>query len=231
MATTILVIGESGTGKSTAIRTLDPKETFLINVLDKPLPFKGWRKKYTKVTEEKGNMCNIFCADILEGPSPDCKKVLNVLKYIDKKMENIKTIIIDDFQYLMANEFMRRAMEKGWDKFSEIQQKAWQIIVTATMCRDDLNIFVLSHSETDSNGKTKCKTIGKMLDDKISFEGLFTLVFSSVVLDEKYLFQTRNDGLIMAKTPMDMFEDKYVPNNLQLINDTINAYFDEDIDV
>lgn len=221
MATTILIIGESGTGKSTAIRTLDPKETFLINVLDKPLPFRGWRKKYKKANGEEGNM---YSSDI-------CSNVIKALNHISNKKEAIKTVIIDDFQYLMGNEFMRRASEKGWEKFTEIAQNAWKVIMSAQMCRNDLNIFFLSHSETDSFGKTKCKTIGKMLDEKICLEGMFTLVLSAIIQDEHYYFQTKNDGSIMAKTPMDMFEDKYIPNDLKLVNDTINAYFDEDVEL
>jgi hypothetical protein len=220
MATTILIIGESGTGKSTSIRTLDPKETYIINVLDKPLPFRGWKKNYQKTNGEPGNL---YASD-------NCLNIIKCLKHINDNLPHIRSIIIDDFQYVMGNEFMRRALEKGWDKFPEIQKGAWDIIMGAQACRSDLDIFVLSHSETDATGKTKCKTIGKMLDEKICFEGMFTMVFSSVISDENYYFQTRNDGFIMGKTPMDMFEDKLIPNDLQLVKQTIDDYFEGDIE-
>jgi predicted AAA+ superfamily ATPase len=219
MATTILIIGESGTGKSTSIRNLDPKETFIINVLNKALPFKGWRKNYTEASGSEGNL------KTTDNPF----KISKILNHVSNTRENIKTIIIDDFQYVMAHEFMRRASEKGWEKFTEIQQHAWNIIISATECRDNLNIYFLSHSETGEHGKTKCKTIGKVLDEKICLEGMFTLVLSSVIIDEKYYFQTRNDGNIMAKTPLDMFEDKYIENDLELVNKAMATHFDEDI--
>ncbi len=219
MSNTVLIMGESGTGKSTSIRTLDPKETFLISVLNKPLPFRGWRKKYKKADGSEGNM--ITC---------DVSRQVNAaLIKINDTRKDIKTVIIDDFQYLMSNEFMRRALEAGWGKFTEIQKDAWGIIITAMDCRSDLNIFVLSHSEVGPNGKTKMKTIGKVLDDKIVVEGMFTLVLSSVILDDKYCFQTRSDPQIMAKTPMGMFEDKYIDNDLQMVNSVMNEYFNEEL--
>lgn len=221
MATTILIIGEPGTGKSTALRTLAPEETFLINVLGKPLPFRGWKKKYVKAEEGKGNLFQ----------SDSSMHIIKALKYINEKRPDIKTIIIDDFQYIMGNEFMRRASEKGWEKFTEIAQSAWKVVLEAQFCRNDLNIFFLSHSETDQFGKTKCKTIGKMLDEKISLEGMFTIILSSVVVDEHYYFQTKNDGAIIAKTPMDMFSEKYIDNDLFVINNAINEYFDQDVEM
>lgn len=218
MSNTVLIMGESGTGKSTSIRTLDPKETFLISVLNKPLPFRGWRKKYKQAKDNEGNM---IISDV-------STTVNAALMKINDTRKDIKTVIIDDFQYLMSNEFMRRALEAGWGKFTEIQRNAWQIIITAMNCRSDLNIFVLSHSEISSNGKTRIKTIGKVLDEKIVVEGMFTLVLSSVILDDKYCFQTRSDPQIMAKTPMGMFEDKYIENDLHMVNSVMNEYFNEE---
>lgn len=220
MATTILIIGESGTGKSTSIRTLDPKETYIINVLDKPLPFKGWKKNYQKTNGDPGNL---FASD-------NYTHIIKCLKHISEKLIHVKSIIIDDFQYVMGNEFMRRASENGWGKFTEIAQHAWEIIMEAQSLRSDLNVFFLSHSETDAFGKTKCKTIGKMLDEKICLEGMFTIVLSSIIIDEHHWFQTKNDGLIMGKSPMDMFEDKLIPNDLQLVKYTIDDYFEGDVE-
>lgn len=214
MATTILVIGESGTGKSTSIRTLKPSETFLINVLDKALPFKGWRSSYKKINGKDGNLYS----------SDNFINIKKCIDHVNSGMPHIKVLVIDDFQYVMANEFMRRASESGWVKFTEIAQHAWELIISAQKCREDLNIFFLSHSEIDAVGKTKCKTIGRMLDEKITIEGMFTIVLSTVIKDDKYYFQTKNDGSILAKTPLEMFEDKLIPNDLNLVNETINSY-------
>src|ERR1700744_3002379 len=158
MSNLTLIIGESGTGKSTSIRTLDPKETFIINVLDKPLPFKGGRKSYVVATQNNPNG-NYSSTDNYE-------KIILQIKYINNKRPDIKNVILDDIQYLMANEFMRRARETGYNKFTEIAQHFWSVIEESAKCRDDLYFFFLSHSDTDQFGKARCKTIGKMLDDK-----------------------------------------------------------------
>lgn len=218
MSNMILIIGESGSGKSSSIRNLDHKQTIIINVLDKPLPFKGFKNKYKKSDDNP----NYFATD---NPS----KIRECIRRINCK-NDIKNLIIDDFQYIMANQFMKKALEKGFDKFTEIGQSAWLIIKDLTECREDLNCFVMSHSDVDSNGKAKCKTIGKMLDDKICLEGMFTIVFHSLTNDNKYKFLTQNDGVHIAKSPMGMFKDKYVDNDLLEISKQIQEYFNEDID-
>lgn len=215
MANLTLIIGESGTGKSSSIRNLDPSETYLVNVLDKPLPFKGFKNKYQQ--KEGGNYA---CCD-------NSPRICKIIDTISKERDNIKNVIIDDFQYIMANEFMRRAKERGFDKFTEIAQNAWEIISSAGRARDDLNIFILSHSETSEGGRVKCKTIGKMLDEKITLEGMFTTVLHSLVIDGEYKFLTQNDGKHNAKSPMGMFEDKYIDNDLLSIKQVITNYFGE----
>ena len=217
----ILIIGESGTGKSTSIRNLDPNETFLLQVLNKPLPFKDSKNKYIPVTKEQEG--NTFCSD-------NWSQILTVIKKINEN-EKIKTLIIDDFQYVMANEFIRRVAEKGYDKFSEIASHAWQIIDAGVHCRNDLNVFFLAHSQTDEYGKSKCKTIGKLLDEKICLEGMFTIVLHSKIVDDKYYFQTQTDHSSTAKSPMEMFEDKYIQNDLQFVVDKIEEYYNQDIDM
>ena len=220
MSNTILIIGESGSGKSTSIRNLNHEETIIINVLDKPLPFKGFKKKYSPVsTGDK--QANYFSTD-------DHRKIIECIPRVNDK-KDIKNLIIDDFQYIMANQFMKKALEKGYDKFTEIGQNAWQIIRDLTTCREDLNCFVISHSDVDQTGKAKCKTIGKMLDDKICLEGMFTIVFHAITNDNKYKFLTQNDGIHIAKSPMGMFDSKYIDNDLLEINKKIYDYFNEDI--
>jgi len=222
MSNTILIIGESGSGKSTSIRNLNPLETVIINVLDKPLPFKGFKKNYIKTATEDKKV-NYFATD-------EAAKIKAAIDKINTARPEVKNIIIDDFQYIMANEFMRRALERGFDKFSEIGQKTWDLIKHISQGREDINCFILSHSDTDQSGKIKCKTIGKMLDDKICVEGMFTIVLHALTSDNKYKFLTQNDGTHLAKSPLGMFKEKYIDNDLLEINKAINDYFNDDIE-
>ena len=166
MANLIMIVGESGTGKSTSIEKLNPKETFIIQVVNKPLPFKGYKTKYSLRNKEnpKGNR---FVSDRTE-------LIIKILETLNKEPE-IKNIIIDDSQYIMANEFMRRAKEKGYEKFTEIGQNFYMIIDNANSMREDINVIFLHHIETLDSGVTKAKTIGKLLDDKVGLEGRFTM--------------------------------------------------------
>ncbi len=210
-----LIIGHSGTGKSTSIRTLSSTETLIINVLDKPLPFRGFKKNYIPMREGEGG--NYFASD-------NYTKILACINHVNEKRPDITNLIIDDFQYLMANEFMRRASEKGYEKFVDLANHAWQVINALTSTRSDLYCFVLSHSETDVQGKSKCKTIGKMLDEKITIEGMFTVCLNTAVIDDEYKFLTRNDGMNIAKSPLGMFADKYIPNDLQFVKEQMTKY-------
>lgn len=216
MGNLTLIIGESGTGKSTSIRNLDEKETFIINVLDKPLPFRSFSQKYKKINKE--GVGNYIASD-------DYEKIMKTINYVDNSMPHINNLIIDDFQYIMANEFMKRAKEKGYEKFTEIGLHAWQIIESCSNCRSDLFCFFLSHSEESDTGRRKCKTIGKMIDDKITLEGMFTTVLHSVVSDGKYKFLTQNNGSYIAKSPMEMFADNLIDNDLSSIKLKMNEYY------
>lgn len=220
MSISTLIIGESGSGKSHSIQFLDPKETFIINVIGKPLPFKGYKHKYTVFSNENPNG-NYYASDSYE-------KIKRVVTYIDMKMPHIRNLIVDDFQYLMANEFMSKALEKGYDKFSILAKNAWELITLLNQCRHDLNCFVLSHSDTDQFGKVKCKTIGKMLDDKVTLEGMFTVVLHTIASEFSYKFLTNFDGLHLAKSPHGMFFDTLIDNNLQLVVDSFNEYYNSD---
>ncbi len=222
MSNTILIIGESGSGKSTSIRNLKSEETFLFNVLDKPLPFRGYKKQYIKTTNE-ARKANYLSTD-------NYGLVIATLKKINEERLEIKNIIIDDFQYIMANEFMKRATERGFDKFTEIGQHAWSIVNTLIGLRENIDCFVLSHTDTDASGRVKPKTIGKMLDDKITLEGMFTVVLHALILEGKYKFLTQNDGIHVAKSPMDMFKNKLIDNDLSYIKEQMTLYFNEDID-
>jgi hypothetical protein len=217
MANSILIMGESGTGKSSSIRQLNPKETFVINVLDKALPFKDFKKNYIG-----GVGGNYYATD-------NAASIQTTITSISQKRLDIKTIIIDDFQYIMANQYMRSAKEKGFEKFVEIGQSAWKIIRESTALRPDLSTFILSHTETDPFGKVKCKTIGRMLDEKITLEGMFTVVLHSLIVDGKYKFLTQNDGVHNAKSPLDMFDKSFIDNDLLYVKEKMAAYYGDEI--
>ena len=222
MSNTSLIIGESGTGKSTSISNLNPLETFIINVLDKPLPFRGYKKNYIAIKDWNDIVGNYYASE-------EFAKIINCIKMVNQKRPEIKNLVIDDWQYTMCNEFMRRATENGFTKFTEIGQHAWSIIKALTDCREDLYCFVLSHSDTDTNGKYKCKSIGKMLDEKITIEGMFTTVLHTQIMDGAYRFLTQNDGSHIAKSPQGMFEDKYIGNDLAFVKSKMNDYYNEDV--
>lgn len=221
----ILVIAESGSGKSTSIEKLDPKETFIINIANKPLPFRGWRKNYT-----------IWSKDNPQGNMYDKASPANIeaaLKYISEKRPEIKNIVIDDFQYMSSFEFFERVDEKGYEKFTQIGAHLARVARMPKDLREDLMIFILTHAEesTDMEGKKKfkAKTIGKMVDEKLTLEGLFSIVLFGKVKKDKdgnirYVFETSNNGENTCKSPRGMFESFEIVNDLQLVKEAIIAY-------
>lgn len=211
MSNTTLIIGESGTGKSSSLRNLLPETTFIINVLDKPLPFRRSKHKYNKDAK------NYVSTD-------NYSKIIDYIDAVDTRRPDINVLIIDDFQYIMANEFMARATEKGFDKFSEMANHAWAVVKRLTQTRDDLYCFVLAHSDTDATGKVKCKTIGKMLDEKITLEGMFTSVLHTQIIDGNYQFLTQFNGTHIAKSPMGMFSTALIENDLKRVLECMYTY-------
>jgi len=224
MAQSVLVIADSGTGKSTAIRTLDSKETFIINIANKPLPFKGWKKNYSNISKDnpKGNMTSASSAP----------GIIKAMQHVNDKMPHIKTLVVDDWQYMSSFEYFDRANEKGYDKFTSIAANLAQVAKMPKDMREDLTIFFLTHSEesTDVNGhrRVKAKTVGKMIDNALTLEGLFSIVlFGRVKKTEdglEYGFDTQNNGENTCKSPMGMFEESFIHNDLQLVKDCIENY-------
>ena len=225
MAQSILVIADSGTGKSTSIRHLNPDETFVINIANKPLPFKGWKKNYTLISKDnpKGNLASASSA----------AGIIKAISHVDQKMPTIKNLIVDDWQYMSSFEYFDRANEKGYDKFTQIAANLAQVAKMPKDLRDDLTVFFLTHSEdsTDINGnrRIKAKTIGKMIDNTLTLEGLFSIVlFGKVNKNDdgvlEYGFETQNSGENTCKSPQGMFEDFFIPNNLQYVKDCITKY-------
>ena len=225
MAQSVLVIADSGSGKSTSIRNLDPKETFIVNIANKPLPFKGWKSAYTQISKDnpKGNMTSASSA----------AGIVKAMKHVNDNMPHVTNLVIDDWQYMSSFEYFDRANEKGYDKFTQIASNLAQVAKMPKDLRDDLYVFFLTHSEdsTDINGnrRVKAKTIGKMIDNALTLEGLFSIVlFGKVKRTEddtlEYVFETKNNGENTCKSPMGMFEDDSIPNDLHYVRECIVKY-------
>lgn len=210
MSIATLILGESGTGKSTSLRYLNPAKTLLIQAIHKPLPFRSTNWKFFSKEHPDGN---IFISD-------NVGKICSVMA---KTARDI--IVIDDYQYIMANEFMRRASEKGYDKFTDIGKNAWEIFNLATLLPPNKRVYILAHTETDNFGKTKIKTIGKMLDEKITLEGMVTICLRTQVSDGNYTFTTQNNGSDTVKSPIGLFEQHEIPNDLKFVDDQICEYW------
>lgn len=227
-AETILILGESGNGKSTSLRNLKPEETFIICTTSKPLPWKGWKKHYTKFSVKESP----------EGNWVQCSKaptIINLMKFINSKRPEVKNIIIDDAQYIMSFDYMDRRDETGFKKFTDIGGAFTDLLRAAELLRDDIKLIFTAHSENtgDSiNPHWSLKTIGKLVTEKITPEGLFTYVFYAMAIkgEEKieYKFLTNSDGEHVAKTPMGMFDELFIDNDLNAIINVIDKYNNDD---
>ena len=225
-AETIAIVGESGTGKSTSLRNLNPEETFIISTTGKPLPFRAWQKKYIPIKIEGKNVSGNYYV------SSKWDQILKILQIIDKMMPHIKQVIIDDFQYVLSYEFVDRATEVGYTKFSELAQHAMEILRYSEKMREDCKMIFLTHSENvgdNVNPKYVIKTVGKLLSEKVTLEGLFTYIFFTKVNEGdsgrmEYKLITNNDGSCVAKTSLGMFEDLEIDNDLDEIIKVIDAY-------
>lgn len=208
MSIPIMVLGQSGTGKSTSLRNMNPATTLLIQVVSKPLPF---RSKNWKGVKDGGNI-------IVASNSTD------ICQYMRRTTRPI--IVIDDLQYLLATEFMDRAHEKGYDKFTEMARHYYDVLTTAMNLPAEKRVYLLSHTDTSDSGQTKAKTIGKLLDEKITVEGLVTIVLRTHVINGQYVFSTRNNGSDTVKTPIGLFEDEHIPNDLAAVDEAITTYYE-----
>lgn len=225
-AETIAIVGESGTGKSTSLRNLNPETTFIISTTGKPLPFRAWKKKYIPIKIEGKNVSGNYYV------SSKWDQILKILQIIDKMMPHIKQVIIDDFQYVLSYEFVDRATEAGYTKFSELAQHAMEILRYSEKMREDCKMIFLTHSENigdNVNPKYVIKTVGKLLSEKVTLEGLFTYIFFTKVNEGdsgrmEYKLITNNDGSCVAKTSLGMFEDLEIDNDLDEIIKVIDAY-------
>lgn len=208
MSIAAFILGESGTGKSTSLRNMNPADTLLIQSIRKPLPFRssGWKH----LAREGGN---ILVSDQSQ----------TIIAALHKTKRPI--IVIDDFQYVLANEFMRRTDERGFDKFTDIGKHAWDILCAASSLPDHVRVYILSHTETSDSGRVKAKTIGRMLDEKITIEGMFSIVMRTCVINGQYLFSTKNNGSDTVKTPLGLFHADHIDNDLAEVDAAIVDYY------
>lgn len=215
MSISTMILGESGTGKSTSLRNLDPQHTLLIQTVSKPLPFRSseW-KKCTKENPAGSVLVTDNSASIVQAMSRTKREI----------------IVIDDFQYLLANEFMRRVTDheagnSAFAKYNEIARHAWDVLMASTSLPEYKRVYILSHTSTDDFGKTKIKTIGKLLDEKIVMEGLVTIVLRTQVQNGNYLFSTRNSGSDTVKSPLGLFDEEMIDNDLATVDSQIFNYY------
>ena len=209
----LCVMGESGAGKTTSMRNLDPKTTYYIDCDKKGLSWRGWRGQYSK--ENK----NYYSTD-------DQNKVLTLLRGINDKMPHIKTVIVDTINGIMVADEMRRSKEKGYDKWLDLASAIYDIIDYALTVRDDLNVVFVAHTQTDHDESgytfTRIKTSGKKLD-KITLESKFPVVLLAKVIDGKHVFETKANHST-AKTPMDAFEENYIENDISEVLKVLEEY-------
>ena len=220
-----MLLGKSGTGKSTSVKGLNPKETVVINVLGKRLPFKGSQRIYNSQSN------NLFQKE-------DYQQIITLLGQIDKSASYVKNIVIDDLIYVMRKEYFKRAKEPGYNKYTELAQHFQQIVSTCENLRADLNVFFIMHSEDIQSDKIttgyKVSTIGSLVDNQYNpLEVVPMVLYSSVQYDDKgqakYGFYTHRfkDGTIEipAKTPDGMFEEDFIPNDLGYVVKAMNEYY------
>lgn len=201
MGVPVLILGESGTGKSASMRNCTPERFGVINVSKKPLPFRSKLKTYD--TDDYG-------------------KIIGALK-----TAKTPSIVIDDSQYLMVNAFMRRSMEKGYDKYNEMANNHWNLIqFVVNNLPENVIVYFMSHVERDQMGNEKAKTIGRMIDQYVTLEGLFTIVLKTHVMDGKYTFLTHNSGFDTVKTPLGMFDSDEIDNDIVSVDDIIRNYYE-----
>jgi hypothetical protein len=215
------IVGSTGTGKSTAIKHLNPKETYIINVAKKELPFKGSEKLYN--TENK----NYKEVD-------DANEITRLLNTISEKATHIKNIVIEDSNYIMGFNMVAKATEVGYTKFSLMAKDMVELFRQARRLRDDLTIFYITHPETIEDGGEivgyKIKTAGKLIDNQVLLEGLLTVCLYTLVEENKdggasYQFVTNRYRKFPAKSPDGMFDELKIPNNLQLVVDKVKEYY------
>lgn len=210
MAIPILIIGKSGSGKSASMRNLDPNRVALINVLGKPLPFRG---KFMQLVTD------------------DYSKVAASITSAPKKNRDI--IIIDDAGYLITNMFMRGHSNTGagngvFSLYNTIGDRFWNLIEVIRSEPSNARVYLMMHEDVNDFGQVKPKTIGRLIDEKVCLEGMFTICLRCMISDGKHVFRTQSDGSDVAKSPMGMFETFEIDNDLNMVDQKICDYYKEE---
>lgn len=210
MSIATLVLGASGTGKSTSLRNLDPSNTLLIQCINKPLPFRASDWKPCTKENPDGN--------VVRTSNPAA--ILRAMK--NSKQE---VVVIDDYQAVLVNEMMARSTEKGYEKFTDIAKGAWEVFNTAGALSEHRRVYILAHTQSDDHGQIRMKTVGRMVDEKIVPEGYFTIVLRTEVINSQYLFSTQTNGQDCCKSPMGMFQEQHIPNDLHAVDAAIAEFY------
>ena len=198
----VLLIGQSGSGKSTSLRNFKGDEVAVVNVLGKPLPFKS---------------------DIKAGKCDDYAKILNAIANTQKK-----TIVIDDAGYLLTNEFMNKSSVKGYDKYNEMANNFFNLINGIKAVEGGKTVYLIMHEDINEFGDIKPKTIGKLLDDKVNIQGMFTICIRSMFENGNYVFKLKTNGQDCVKTPFGMFETDTMENDLKAFDEVVREYYELD---
>ena len=207
----VLLMGASGSGKSTSLRNLPAEETAIINITNKPMPFRNKDNK------------KIVCLKDFNADSYDelYKQIIKAIQGTKKRI-----VVVDDSSYMMSFENFEKATNKGYDKFTTMAKNYYDLIKSAISCDGEKIVYIITHEEVDDvNQLYRPKTIGKMLSNQLVIEGLFSIVLRSVYKNGEYIFQTQNDGTSVCKSPMDMFEQKEMPNDLYEVDKLIREYY------
>lgn len=195
----ILLIGKSGSGKSTSLRNFKKDEVAVINVLGKPLPFRS---------------------DIKAVKLDDYTNILNQIKLTKKDV-----IVIDDANYLITNEFMKNSSIKGYDKYNEMANHFFELINGIKNIEGGKTVYLIMHEDVDDNGNVKPKTIGKLLDEKVNIQGMFTICIRAMFENGKYIFRLKTNGQDCVKTPFGMFDTDEMDNDLKAFDNVVREYY------
>lgn len=200
MGVAILVLGKSGSGKSTSLRNFEPDEVGIFNVLGKPLPFRGG-------------------ARFPQAMRPGYGAIISSLQ-----QNKLRAYVVDDSTYLMQNENFARSRESGFGKFTEMALHFQELISAALATDNDTIVYFLHHTETDADGTEKVKSIGKMIDEKYCIEGAAPVVIDCIVQDGKHVFVTENNGTNLAKAPMGSLPP-VMDNDLKQVDTALREYW------
>ena len=198
----VLIIGKSGSGKSASLRNFKKDEIAIANVLGKPLPFKS---------------------DLDAPKVDDYATILKAIEHTDKKV-----IVIDDANYLITNEFMNKSSVKGFDKYNEMGNNFFNLINGIKNVEGGKTVYLIMHEDTDDEGNVKPKTIGKLLDDKVNIQGMFTICLRSMFDNGNYIFRLKTNGQDCVKTPIGLFDEEQIENDLKLVDTKIREYYELD---